>query len=108
LTEAIRFWKPRRLLYNLVLSAVVMVYFYIGYPESKSVLSLDFAFGLFMLGAIANVAYCAAYLADIFRPAFRLSRSLAAPAMDFVRDRNKLRAIITRFVAVGMFHPSSN
>lgn len=65
-TDAIRFWEPRRLIYNLVLAAVVVAYFIIGYPASKTVLSLDFALGLFLLAVIANIAYCAAYLPDVF------------------------------------------
>jgi hypothetical protein len=48
-TDAIRFWEPRRAVYNLVLAAIVIAYFAIGYPASKSVITLDFALGLFIL-----------------------------------------------------------
>lgn len=65
-TDAIRFWEPRRVLYNLALAVIVVAYFLAGYPKSKLVLSIDFALGLFLLAVAANVAYCAAYLADIF------------------------------------------
>jgi len=35
-TDAIKFWEPCRILYNLVLAAIVIVYFAIGYPSFKS------------------------------------------------------------------------
>lgn len=31
-TDAIKFWEPWRILYNLTLAAVVIIYFAIGYP----------------------------------------------------------------------------
>jgi hypothetical protein len=65
-TDAIRYWEPRRLVYNAVLIVVVVVCFLVRYPASKSVLSLDSGLFLFLLAVLANVAYCAAYLVDIF------------------------------------------
>jgi hypothetical protein len=58
-TNAISFWEPRRVIYNAVLAMIVIVYFAIGYPATKALLSIDFALGLFLLAVIANVAYCA-------------------------------------------------
>ena len=68
-TDAIKFWEPWRLLYNLTLAAIVIIYFGIGYPLSKAALTVDFCLGLFLLAVIANVAYCAAYIVDIFAQA---------------------------------------
>jgi hypothetical protein len=68
-TDAIRFWEPRRVIYNLALAGVVVAYFVVGYPGSKAVLSIDFALGLFLLTVGANICYCAAYLpTSLFRP----------------------------------------
>ncbi len=104
-TDAIRFWEPRRVIYNGVLALIVIIYFATGYPSSKSVLSVDFVLGLFLLAVAANVAYCAAYLVDIFvqgsgfREVWQRSRwILFAIGTTFA-------AIITRFIAMGMFHP---
>jgi len=102
-TDAIKFWEPWRLLYNLTLAAVVVIYFAIGYPLSRSVLSVDFCLGLFLLAVVANVAYCAAYIVDIF--------AQASGFRDVWRQYRKLlflistlfAAVITRFVAIGMF-----
>ena len=106
-TSAIRFWEPRRLVYNLVLAAVVITYFIAGYPASKSVLNLDFALGLFLMAVVANVAYCAAYLADVFvqmsgfRDVWERFRWIL-----FVIG-TAFAAVITRFFAMGMFHPQN-
>jgi hypothetical protein len=35
-TDAIRFWEPRRVVYNLVLAAIVVAYFVAGYPARRA------------------------------------------------------------------------
>jgi len=65
-TDAIRYWEPRRILYNLVLAAIVLAYFVMGLPATKALLSVNFVLMLFLLAVLANVAYCAAYAVDIF------------------------------------------
>jgi hypothetical protein len=65
-SDALRYWEPRRLLYNLALFAVVLTHFYISWPGSKLFLTKDTFFGLFLLAVLANVAYCASYAVDLF------------------------------------------
>lgn len=65
-TDAIRYWEPRRLIYNAVLAGVVLFYFARGYPASKATLNLNLALFIFVLAVLANVAYCAAYVPDVF------------------------------------------
>jgi hypothetical protein len=102
-TDAIKFWEPWRILYNLALAAIVVIYFAIGYPVSKATVTVDFCLGLFLLVVIANVAYCAAYIVDIFaqgsgfREVWRQYRKLL-----FVIG-TLFAAVITRFIAMGMF-----
>jgi hypothetical protein len=36
-TDAIKFWEPRRVIYNLVLTAVVIIYFGVGYPFGNDI-----------------------------------------------------------------------
>jgi hypothetical protein len=102
-TSAIGYWEPRRLVYNCVLAVVVLGCFGLNYPASKSTVSLDFVFLLFLLAVLANVAYCAAYVIDVF-----------ASASGYREQWWKLRwiiftigvlfaAIITRFFALGFF-----
>ena len=40
-TDAIRYWERRRLPYNIVLAAIVIGYFLLNLPASKSALSFD-------------------------------------------------------------------
>ena len=65
-TEAIRYWEPRRLIYNGVLAAIVIITYWLGLPGSKHSLGIDLVLWLFLLAVVANVLYCAAYLVDIF------------------------------------------
>ena len=105
-TDAIQFWEPWRLLYNIVLAAIVIIYFAVGYPSSKTILTVDFCLGLFLLAVIANVAYCAAYIVDIFAQAsgFREVWQKYRKALFVVGTL--FAAIITRFIAMGMFSSS--
>ena len=103
LARAIRFWEPRRLIYNHVLAGIVLIYFGIHYPATKSLVTVDSILGLFILVVLANVAYCGAYLVDIF------------VSVSGYRDQWQNRrwiifiigllfaAVLTRFFAVGFF-----
>jgi hypothetical protein len=104
-SDALRFWEPRRPVYNALLSVIVLFYFFRAYPASKAILTLDSILGLFLLVVLANVAYCAAYLVDVFaqwssyRDLWRQYRwVLFAVGVLFA-------GILTRFIAIGMFSP---
>jgi hypothetical protein len=106
-TDAIKFWERGRVIYNIVLTAIVAAYFIAAYPSSKAMFSLDFVLSLFLLAVVANVVYCAAYVVDIFaqlsgfREIWRRCRWLLfAIGTTFA-------AIIARFIAMGMFHPDA-
>ncbi len=104
-TDALKFWEPLRLLYNGVLAVIVIGYFFAAYPQSKSRLTLDTVFVVFVLAVLANVAYCAAYIPDLFaqtsafRDAWlRFRWILFAIGLAFA-------AILTRFFALDIFFP---
>ncbi len=65
-TDALRYWELRRLAYNLLLALIVAGHFVAAWPASKSSLTFDGALGLFLLAVLANVAYSAVYVADVF------------------------------------------
>jgi hypothetical protein len=65
-SDAIRFWEPRRPLYNTALAAVVLIHFFAAWPASRAFLTRDMLLGLFVLAVVANVCYCAAYVVDLF------------------------------------------
>ena len=65
LSDAIRYWEPRRVLYNAVLLLVVAITYWANLPASQTIVNADSLQVLFVLAVLANVAYCAAYVADV-------------------------------------------
>jgi hypothetical protein len=103
ISSAIRYWEPRRVLYNIVLAAVVGIYFWTGWPDSKHVLTADSILVLFLMAVLANVPYCAAYLVDVFAADLRFSRGVELVALDRFTIGTAFAAVLTRFFAFGMF-----
>jgi hypothetical protein len=65
LDEALTYWEPRRIVYNLVLAAVVLGWLIGTWPHLRPALTLQALLLLFVLGTAANVCYCAAYFVDL-------------------------------------------
>jgi len=105
-TGAIRYWEPRRLIYNAVLAAIILIYFGLNYPASKSILSINFVLSVFLLAVLANVAYCAAYPVDVFVSASNYREEWRKYRWIVFIIGLSFAAIITRFFALGMFQPN--
>jgi len=105
-SDAIKYWEPRRIPYNALLAVIVGSYFLYyskGAPSIRSKISFDGVLGLFLLAVLANIAYCAAYPVDIFAQ-WSSYRDL------WLRFRWLLflvgilfAAILTRYFSFGMF-----
>jgi hypothetical protein len=67
--NALRYWEPRRLIYNAVLAIVVVVHAIAAWPESRAQLTFDSLLGAFILAVLANIAYCAVWSSLDFHPA---------------------------------------
>jgi hypothetical protein len=65
LAGSFRFWEFRRLFYNLLLAAVVLVWIAASWPHFRPMFNLHSLLLLAILALIANACYCAAYLVDI-------------------------------------------
>jgi hypothetical protein len=65
LDDALRYWEPRRLVYNLVLAAVVLGWLVLTWPHFRAAFTVRSLLLLFVLAVLANVCYCTAYLIDI-------------------------------------------
>lgn len=80
ISDAIRYWEPRRIAYNAFLALVVLAWLAFTWPHFRSALTWQSLLLLFVLAVLANVCYCAAYVADIpmqysaFRDAWRRRR----------------------------------
>jgi len=65
LVDAIRFWEPRRLVYNLILAVVAIVWIVATWLHFRPMLTLHALLLLVILALLANACYCAAYFVDI-------------------------------------------
>jgi len=65
LSDAIRYWEPRRILFNVILVIVTGTVYMANFPHARREFTFDTAQALIILAVLANVAYCAAYLVDI-------------------------------------------
>jgi hypothetical protein len=65
LSDAIRYWEPRRWLYNAALAAVVLLCFAIQLPSAWTRLTFQIVLWVFIDAVLANIAYCAAYPVDV-------------------------------------------
>jgi hypothetical protein len=65
LTQAIRYWEPRRIVYNALLLIEVVIVFVTNLPASRSHFNVNLALLLFVLAVLVNVAYCACYVVDV-------------------------------------------
>ena len=65
LIDAARFWEPRRLLYNLLLFAFVVLWVVKTWPHFRPAMTLQSLGTMTVLALLANVCYCAAYFAEI-------------------------------------------
>ena len=65
LGEAIRYWEPRRIWYNLALTALAGAWVLLTWPHFRHALTLHHLLALLVLAALANLCYSAAYLVDV-------------------------------------------
>ena len=65
LSNAIRYWEPRRIAYNLALAAVVVVWVWTTWPHFRGALSFQHLLALLVLAVLANICYCAGYVVEI-------------------------------------------
>jgi hypothetical protein len=65
LRDAIRYWEPRRIIYNLVLVAVVVAWLFFTWPRFQNAVALGSLLFLSVFAILANLCYCAAYVVDI-------------------------------------------
>jgi hypothetical protein len=102
-TDALRYWEIRRIVYNVLLAAIVVGHFIAAWPASAPTITFNGLLGLFVLAVLANVAYSAVYLVDVFvqLSGFRGSRQYWRWIVLLVGFA--FAAVLTHFFASGMF-----
>jgi hypothetical protein len=67
--NALRFWERGRILYNAVLTVVVLLWIVLTWPHFRPAMTLGSFEALIVLALAANACYCAAYIVDFFMQA---------------------------------------
>lgn len=101
--NALRYWEPRRLVYNAVLACVVVAEFIAAWPALREKLSADLLLGLFILAVLANVAYCAVYAADLFVQFSGLDAAWRRGRVFLLIVGTAFAATIAHFIVQGSF-----
>jgi len=63
--DALRYWEPRRIVYNAVLASVCLGWLILSWPHFRAALTLAPLAALLVLAVLANLCYCVAYVVDI-------------------------------------------
>jgi len=71
--DALRYWEPRRVLYNAILTTTAVLWVVFTWPHFRPIQLMGVPPGdthpalliLIILAFLANVCYCAAYIVDI-------------------------------------------
>ena len=103
--DALRYWEPRRVVFNGALALVVLAHFFAAWPASGHKLSFDLALGVFVLAVLANIAYCAAYVGDLFVQFAGLHEPWRRGRVAVLTIGTLFAATITHFFAKGLFGP---
>jgi len=101
--NALRYWEPRRFVYNAVLACVVVTHYVLALPVSRQKLSFDLLLGLFILAVLANIAYCAVYVADLFVQFSGLDAAWRRGRIALLIVGTAFAATIAHFVVQGSF-----
>jgi hypothetical protein len=105
--NAIRYWEPRRILYNVLLAVIVVIHFVMGLPFSRTLLQFNTLLLLFVLAVLANVAYCAAYVPDVFAQMSSLRDSWLRYRWALFVVGLAFAAVLTHFWSLGLFSSSA-
>lgn len=101
--DGLRYWEPRRLIFNGVLALVVLVHFFTAWPASRDRLSFDLMLGIFFLAVLANICYCAVYLVDLFVQFSGLHAAWRLGRVVLLSVGTAFAATIAHFFAKGLF-----
>ena len=105
-TAAIRYWEPRRIVHNVVLIAVVLIYYGIATPGPQHALTANSILLVFSWIVLANVAYCTAYVVDVVAQRSNLrDRWMSLRWIVFLLGTG-FAAVLTRFFSLWMFGPT--
>lgn len=65
LHDALRYWEPRRVPFNIVLASIFLGWVVFTWPHFRPALTLQSLWFLLVLAALANALYCCGYVAEL-------------------------------------------
>ena len=65
MSDALRYWEPRRLPYNGALAVLAAAWVVVTWPHFRPAFTLGNLGRLVILAGLANLCYCATYLIDV-------------------------------------------
>jgi len=101
--NAIRYWEPRRLVFNGILAAVVLIHGMLSWPRSRELFSFDLFLAMFILGVLANICYSVVYLPDLFLQFAGLDEARRWGRTVLFAIGTAFAATLTHFFAKGLF-----
>lgn len=101
--DGLRYWEPRRLVYNAVLAIVVAAHFLLAMPGAWEKLTVDLVLGIFVLAVLANVCYGTAYVADVIVQFSGLNHAWRRGRTVLLIVGTSFAAAITHFFAKAIF-----
>jgi len=101
--NGLRYWEPRRIIFNIVLGAVVAGHFVYALPQSREQLTVNTILGLFFLAVLANVCYCAVYAIDLFVQFSGLHTAWSKGRIAVLIVGTAFAAVIAHFFSMTMF-----
>jgi len=104
--DALPYWEPRRIIYNVAVAAVVAGHFAAAWPASSATLTVNLLLGLFLLALLANICYCAVHAVDLFVQLSGLQESRSKGRIDVLIVGTAFGAVIAHFFATNMFASS--
>jgi uncharacterized membrane protein len=107
LSDAVRYWEPRRWLYNAALAVVVLVCFSLDARLAWREFTFQTTVLIFICAVLANVAYCAAYLVDVVLQYSAVRESWRGRRWILFAIGTLFAGAITYLVATALFSPGN-
>jgi hypothetical protein len=101
--SGLRYWEPRRVIFNIILGLVVAGDFVATRPAAWTKLTFNTILGFFFLAVLANVCYCAAYIVDLFVQFSGLHAAWTKGRTAVLIVGTAFAAVIAHFFAMGIF-----
>jgi hypothetical protein len=102
--NGLRYWEPRRVVFNIVLCLVVAGHLVAAWPQSLTKLTFNTILGFFFLAVLANVCYCAVYIVDLFVQFSGLHAAWTKGRIAILIVGTAFAAVIAHFFAMNIFN----